>query len=87
MFRFAMCWNRSARVSFRNGLELLRPCFISQWAGVAPPMFRFAMGWSRSAHVFVLYFAVAWISELFVFRCGLDFPRYLYAQLGFCLYV
>ena len=38
MFRFAMCWNRSAHVSFRNGLELLRPCFISQWAGIAPPM-------------------------------------------------
>ena len=32
-------------------MELLRPCFVSQWAGIAPPMFHFAMGWNRSAHV------------------------------------
>ena len=50
MFHLAM-WNCSAHVSFRNVLESLRPCFISQWAGIAPPVFHFAMGWSRSAHV------------------------------------
>ena len=55
MFRFAMGWSRSAHVSFRNGLESLRPCFVSQWAGVAPPMFRFAMGWNRSAHVSIFF--------------------------------
>ena len=27
-FHFAMGWNCSAHVSFRNGLELLRPCFV-----------------------------------------------------------
>ena len=38
MFHLAMGWNFSAHVSFCNGLEWLRPCFISQWAGMAPPM-------------------------------------------------
>ena len=28
MFHFAMGWNGSAHVSFCNGLELLRPCFV-----------------------------------------------------------
>ena len=28
MFRFAMGWNCSAHVSFRNGRELIRPCFV-----------------------------------------------------------
>ena len=28
VFRFAMGWNCSAHVSFRNGRELLRPCFV-----------------------------------------------------------
>ena len=37
--------------AFANGLELLRSCFISQWAGIAPPMLHFAMGWNYSAHV------------------------------------
>ena len=31
--------------------ELLRPCFISQGAGIAPPMIPFAMGWNCSADV------------------------------------
>ena len=39
MFHLAIGWNSSAHGSFRNGLEFLRPCFISQWAGIAPPMF------------------------------------------------
>ena len=34
---FAMGWNCSAHVSFCYGLELLRPCFISQRAGIDPP--------------------------------------------------
>ena len=38
MFHFAMGWNCSAHASFRNRLESLSPCFISQWAGIAPPM-------------------------------------------------
>ena len=28
MLHFAMGWNYSAHVSFRNGLVLLRPCFV-----------------------------------------------------------
>ena len=51
MFHLAMGWNCSVHVSFRNVLESLRPCFVSQWAGIAPPMFHFAMGWNCSAHV------------------------------------
>ena len=39
-----------AHVSFSN-VELLRPCFVSQCAGIAPPVFHFAMGWNCSAHV------------------------------------
>ena len=30
MFHFAMGWNWSAHVSFHNGLELIRPCFMFQ---------------------------------------------------------
>ena len=46
MFHLAMGWNFSAHVSFCNGLELLRPCFILLWAGIDPPMFHFATGWN-----------------------------------------
>ena len=42
--------------AFANGLELLRPSFILQWAGIPPSMFHFAMGWNSSAHV------LSWIS-------------------------
>ena len=42
--------------AFANGLELLCPSFILQWAGIPPPMFHFAMGWNSSAHV------LSWIS-------------------------
>ena len=59
-----MGWNCSAHVSFRNGLELLRPCFISQWAGITPPMFHFAMGWYCSAHVLS-----CWCSTGLLFLC------------------
>ena len=93
MFHLEMGWNCSVHVSFRNGLESLRPGFVSQWAGIAPPMFRekceflsFAVDWILQPILSglcvlkmwlglpsYLYFSVAWSSELFVFRCGLEF--------------
>jgi hypothetical protein len=44
----AVGWNTSTHVSFRNGLEFISPCFISQYAVITPPMFHFAMGWNCS---------------------------------------
>ena len=88
MFHLAMGWNCSAHVSFRNGLEMLRPCFISQWAGIAPPMLHsFCLvirGWdaswfnlsTRLGHQLMSFldmFHLAMLPWLFVFRCGLEF--------------
>jgi len=102
MFHLAMGWNFSAHVSFCNGLEWLRPCFISQLL-VLNGAFHLRSCWCSTGLLFIclmscwwldsmffifspvgarrdfcsvpsyLYLALAWSSELFVFRCGLDF--------------
>jgi hypothetical protein len=84
MFHLAMGWNFSAHVSFCNGLEWLRPCFISQLL-VLNGAFHLRSCWCSTGVPSSFSFAVAWIfraicislwlgfSELFVFRCGLEF--------------
>ena len=70
MFHLVMGWNCSAHVSFRNGLELRRPCFVkfvSQWAGIAPPMFHFAI--VLVARLDLFHLQSCWCSTGLLFIC------------------
>ena len=79
MFRFAMGWNRSAHVSFRNGLELLRPCFVSHWVGITPPMFVLLM----LDGTFVSLFNVVLVARLDFFILGDWILQPIYRGIGF----
>ena len=77
-----MAWSSGLFV-FRCGLEFQAIC-ISLLLGVPSYLLLFAVAWSSelSSSICIsmslgvpsyLYFAVTWSSELFVFRCGLEF--------------
>ena len=81
MFHSAMGWNCSAHVSFRNGLEWLRPCFISQSCWWLDSIyFIFSPVGARREFRALLISPWLGFSELFVFRCGLEF-RALFISL------
>jgi hypothetical protein len=67
MLHFAMGWNYSAHVSFRNGLVLLRPCFVL-----------LVLDWT-----FVSLFNVVLVARLDFFILGDWILQPIYRGIGF----